>query len=138
MKQITAEEGLALIEKYQHKNLKGLDPNDATSAYKMLMKHHQHFYLFEASTHEPSYYGANRTHLLLDEIIPEIEQLDKQPIYYHFILLAAPDAMFMIDDFEALSDFFEANEQVEKYWVVNDRFDGEPKTISLKIVAIMD
>lgn len=138
MKQITAEEGLALIEKYQHKNLKGLDPNDATSAYKMLMKHHQHFYLFEASTHEPSYYGANRTHLLLDEIIPEVEQLDKQPIYYHFILLAAPDAMFMIDDFEALSNFFEANEQVEKYWTVNDRFDGEPKTISLKIVAIMD
>lgn len=96
MKQITAEEGLALIEKYQHKNLKGLDPNDATSTYKMLMKNHRHFYLFESSTQEPSYYGANRTHLLLDEIIPEIEQLGKLPIYYHFILLASPDAMFMI------------------------------------------
>lgn len=138
MKQITAEEGLALIERYQHKNLKGLDPNDATATYKKLMNNHQSFYLFEASTQEPSYYGANRTHLLLDEIIPEIEKLGKHPIYYHFILLAAPDAMFMVDDFEALSDFFEANEQVEKYWVVNDRFDGEPKAISLKIVAIMD
>lgn len=138
MKQITAEEGLALIEKYQHKDLKGLDPNDATATYKKLMKDHQHFYLFEASTQEPSYYGANRTHLLLEEIIPEIEKLGKQPIYYHFILLAAPDAMFMVDDFDALSDFFEANEQVEKYWAVNDRFDGEHRTISLIIVAIMD
>ena len=46
--------------------------------------------------------------------------------------------MFMIDDFEALSDFFEANEQVEKYWIVNDNFEGEPKTISLKIVSIMN
>lgn len=138
MKQITAEEGLALIEEYQHKNLNGLDPNDATSAYKKLMNNHQHFYLFEASTQEPSYYGANRTHLLLKEITPEIAKLGKHPIYYHFILLAAPDAMFMVDDFDALSDFIEANEQVEKYWFVNDNFEGEPQTISLKIIAIMD
>lgn len=50
MKKITVEEGLALIEKYQHKNLKGLDPNDATSAYKMLMKNHQLIYYIVPKT----------------------------------------------------------------------------------------
>lgn len=52
MKKITAEEGLALIKQYQHKNLKRLDPNDATAIYKALAKDRQYVYHFETSTED--------------------------------------------------------------------------------------
>ena len=87
MKRITSEEGLAFIEKYQHKNLKRLDPNDAIVSYKALMKTHQYTYHFEASTDEPSFYGANHTRLLLEQIEPEMKELGIHPVYYHVILL---------------------------------------------------
>ena len=137
MKRITSEEGLVLIEQYQHKNLKGLDLNDAIAAYKALMKTHQYAYHFEASTEEPSYYGANRTRLLLEQIEPEIKELGMHPVYYHAILLPTQRAQFMIDDFDALGDFMQANEDIEKGWTIHE-IGGDTCTITMHIIAIMD
>lgn len=137
MKIITTEEGLALIKQYQPKNLKGLDPNDATAPYKTLMKGHQYAYLFEASTDEPSYYDANRTHLLLEEIEPEIKELGMHSVYYHVILLPTKRSQFMIDDFDALGNFMQANEDIEKRWTIHE-IGGDTCTITMHIIAIMD
>lgn len=137
MKRITSEEGLALIERYQQKNLKGLDPNDATASYKTLMKTHQYAYHFEASTDEPSYYGANRTRLLLEQIEPEIKELGFRPVYYYVILLPTQRARFMIDDFDALGNFMQANEDIEKGWALHE-IDGDSCIITMHIIAIMD
>lgn len=137
MKRITSEEGLTLIEKYQHKNLKRLDPNDATASYKALMKTHQYAYHFEASTEEPSYYGANRTRLLLEQIEPEIKELEIHPVYYHVILLPTQHAQFMIDDFDALGNFMQANEDIEKGWTLHE-IDGDSCIITMHLIAIMD
>lgn len=137
MKRITSEEGLALIEQYQQKNLKGLDPNDATASYKALMKTHQYAYHFEASTKEPSYYGANRTRLLLEQIEPELNKPGLHPVYYHVILLPTKRAQLMIDDFDALGDFMQANEDVEKGWTLHE-VDGDTCIITMLIIAILD
>jgi hypothetical protein len=139
MELITKEKGLALIERYQYKNLKELDINDRTARFESLMKDRQFAYHFEASTNEPSYYGANRSRLLLEQIIPEIEELGKQPVYYFFTLLAAPGARFMIDDFDAMSDFLQANDGIEIAWTLHENeVDGEPNTITMHLIAIMD
>ena len=137
MNRITSEEGLALIERYQHKNLKGLDPNDATASYKALMKTHQYACHFEASTEEPSYYGANRTRLLLEQIEPEMKELGFRPVYYHVILLPTQRAQFMIDDFDALGNFMQANEDIEKGWTLHE-IDGDSCIITMHLIAIMD
>ena len=137
MEQITKEEGLALIERYQYKNLKGLDINDRTAHFESLMKDRQFAYHFEASTKDPSYYGANRSRLLLEQIIPEIEELGKRPVYYFFTLLATPGARFMIDDFDALGNFMQANEDIEKGWTLYE-IDGDSCIITMHIIAIMD
>lgn len=139
MKQINLEQGLALIKKHQNPNLKGLDLNDRTARFEVLMQDHQYACHFEASTTEPSYYGANRSRLLLEEIIPEIEKLGKRPIYYYFILLSSPDARFMIDDLDALADFIQANESIEAVWTVHENdVDGETNSITMHLITIMD
>ena len=139
MELITKEKGLALIELYQYKNLKELDINDRAARFESLMKDRQFAYHFEASTNEPSYYGANRSRLLLEQIIPEIEELGKQPVYYFFTLLATPGARFMIDDFDAMSDFLQANEDIEIAWTLHENeVDGEPNTITMHLIAIID
>ena len=137
MNRITVEEGLALIKQHQHKNLKRLDSNGATATYKALMKSHKYAYHFEASTDEPSYYGANRTHLLLEKIEPEIKKVGLHPVYYHVIVLPTQRAMFMIDDFDALGDFMQANDGIEKDWTLHE-IEGDSCIITMHIIAIMD
>lgn len=45
--------------------------------------------------------------------------------------------MFMIDDFEALGHFMQANDGIEKEWTLNE-IEGDSATITMHIIAIMD
>lgn len=74
---------------------------------------------------------------MLDKIAPEINGLGKRPIYYHVIVLPTSRAMFMIDDFEALGHFMQANDGIEKEWTLNE-IEGDSGTITMHIIAIMD
>ena len=138
MKQITEEQGLALIKEFQDKNLSGLSLNDdEIFSFKAQMKGKQYAYLCEASISEPSSEDANRIRKLLKLMKPEIDGIGKKPRYYHVQILMSGDASLMMEEMDALNDFLDSYEDIEIKWTLNT-MDGESQTVKMQIIIVTE
>ena len=137
MKQITEEQAIALIKANQNKELIGLDINDDVACFKMLMSENAKVYHSEASLSEPSSEEANRIGKLIDIIKPEIDRLGLTPKLFIIQVLMTEDATLMMDEMNALNDFFCAYEDVEAKWSLNT-IQGEPYTVKMQMITVAE
>ena len=138
MKQITEEQGLALIKEFQDKNQSGFSLNDdELFSFKVKMKDKQYAYLCEASISEPSSEDANRIGKLLKLMKPEIDGIGKKSCYFHVQILMSSDASLMMEEMDALNDFLDSYEDIEIKWTLNT-MDGESQTIKMQIITVTE
>ena len=138
MKQITEEQGLALIKEFQNKNLSGLSLNDdEIFSFKSQMKGKQYAYLCEASISEPSSDDADRIGKLLNVMKPEIDGIGKKPRYFHVQVLMSSDASLMMNEMNAMNEFMDCYEDIEIKWTLNS-MDGDSHTIEMQIITVTE
>lgn len=138
MKQITEEQGLALIKEFQDKNLSGLSLNDdEIFSFKAQMKGKQYAYLCEASISEPSSDDADRIGKLLNVMKPEIDSIGKKPRYFHFQILMSRDVSLMMDEMNAMNEFLDSYDDIEIKWTLNT-IEGEFHTIKMQIIIVTE
>lgn len=138
MKQITEEQGLALIKEFQDKNLSGLSLNDdEIFSFKAQMKGKQYAYLCEASISEPSSDDADRIGKLLNVMKPEIDGIGKKPRYFHVQILVSGDASLMMDEMNAMQGFLDNYDDIEIKWTLNT-MDSESQTVKMQIIIVTE
>ena len=138
MKQITEEQGLALIKEFQEKNLSGLSFNDdEIFSFKAQMRDRQIAYLCEASVTETSTEDANRIGKLLQILKPEIDGIGKKPRYFHVQILVSDDASLMMDEMNAMQGFLDSYDDIEIKWTLNT-IDGESQTVKMQIIIVTE
>lgn len=138
MKQITEEQGLALIKEFQDKNLSGLSLNDdEIFSFKTQMKGKQYAYLCEASISEPSSDDADRIGKLLNVMKPEIDGIGKKPRYFHVQILVSGDASLMMDEMNAMQGFLDNYDDIEIKWTLNT-MDSESQTVKMQIIIVTE
>ena len=138
MKQITEEQGLALIKEFQDKNLSGLSLNDdVLFSFKAQMKGKQYAYLCEASISEPSSNDADRIGKLLNVMKPEIDGIGKKPRYFHVQILMSSDVSLAMDEMNAMNEFMDCYDDIEIKWSLNT-IEGESHTIKMQIITVTE
>ena len=138
MKQITEEQGLAIIKEFQDKNLSGQSLNDdEIFSFKAQIKGKQYAYLCEASISESSSDDADRIRKLLNVMKPEIDGIGKKPRYFHVQILMSNDASLTMDELNAMNDFMDCYEDIEIKWTLNT-IEGESHTIKIQIITVTE
>ena len=138
MKQITEDQGLALIKEFQDKGLSRLSLNDdVLFSFKAQMKDKQYAYLCEASISEPCSENADRLGKLLKLMKPEIDSIGKKPRYFHVQILMSRDASLMMDEMNAMNEFLDCYEDIEIKWMLNT-MDGDSHTVKMQIITITE
>ena len=138
MKQITEEQGLALIKEFQDKNQSGFSLNDdEIFSFKAQMRDKQIAYLCEASTTEPSSENADRIGKLVQTLKPEIDGIGKKPRYFHVQILMSNDASLTMDELNAMNDFMDCYDDIEIKWALNT-IEGVPHTIKMQIITVTE
>ena len=138
MKQITEEQGLALIKEFQDKNQSGFSLNDdEIFSFKAQMRDKQIAYLCEASITEPSSENADRIGKLVQTLKPEIDGKGKKPRYFHVQILMSNDASLTMDELNAMNDFMDCYDDIEIKWTLNT-IEGVPHTIKMQIITVTE
>ncbi len=138
MKQITEEQGLALIKEFQDKNQSGFSLNDdEIFSFKAQMRDKQIAYLCEASITEPSSENVDRIGKLVQTLKPEIDGIGKKPRYFHVQILMSNDASLTMDELNAMNDFMDCYDDIEIKWTLNT-IEGVPHTIKMQIITVTE
>lgn len=136
MRQITEEQGLALIKKFQIESYSNLSiHDDETFGFMEEMRDHEYAYLFEASITEPYAEGADRLSKLLQVLKPEIDALGKAPQYFNFQILATKDASIHMSEMDAMQDFIDAYEDIKIVWSLHT-IEDKAHTIKMQIITV--
>lgn len=138
MKQITEEQGLALIKEFQDKNQSGFSLNDdEIFSFNAQMRNKQIAYLCEASITEPYTEDANRIGKLLQILKPEIDSIGKAPRYFNVQILMSNDASLQMDEMNAMQGFLDSYDDIEIKWTLNT-IEGESHTIKMQIITVTE
>lgn len=138
MKQITEEQGLALIKEFQDKSQSGFSLNDDEMfSFKAQMRDKQIAYLCEASITEPSSKDADRIGKLVQTLKPEIDGICMKPRYFHVQILMSNDASLTMDELNAMNDFMDCYDDIEIKWSLNT-IEGVPHTIKMQIITVTE
>lgn len=138
MKQITEEQGIALIRSFQDKSITNLTLNDdEIFRFKDHMQGKQFAYMCEATITEPVGGIPNRIGKLLEILKPEIDNIGKKPRYINVQFMVSDDAALQMDEMNAMNDFMEAYDDIEIKWTLNTIEDGS-NTIKMRIITVTD
>ena len=130
MKQITEEQGIALIRSFQDKSITNLTLNDdEIFSFKDHMQGKQFAYMCQAAITDPTGGIPNRIGKLLEILKPEIDNIGKKPQYFNVQFLVSDDAALQMDEMNAMNDFMEAYDDIEIKWALNTIEDGSHTTI---------
>lgn len=138
MKQITEEQGIALIKEFQDQHPSELSlKDDEILSFKAQMKDKQCAYLCEASITEESSEEADRIGKLLQILKPEIDSLHRKPSFFYVQILVSSDTSLTIDEMGAMTDFMNCYEDIEIKWTLNT-IDSESQTIKMQIITVTE
>ena len=138
MKQITEEQGIALIKSFQDKSITNLTLNeDEIFSFKDHMQGKQFAYMCEAAITEPADGIPNRIGKLLEILKPEIDNIGKKPQYFNVQFMVSDDAALQMDEMNAMNDFMEAYADIEIKWSLNTTEDGS-HTIRMCIITVTE
>ena len=138
MKQITEEQGIALIKSFQEKNITNLTLNDdEIFSFKDHMQGKQFAYMCEATITEPTGGIPNRIGKLLEALKPEIDNIGKKPQYFNVQFMVSDDTGLQMDEMNAMDDFMEAYDDIEIKWTLNTIEDGS-HTIKMRIITVTE
>lgn len=138
MKQITEEQGIALIMSFQDKSITNLTLNDdEIFSFKDHMQGKQFAYICEATITESAGSISNRIGKLLEILKPEIDNIGKKPRYFNVQFMVSDDAALQMDEMNAMNDFMEAYDDIEIKWVLNTIEDGS-HTIKMRIITVTE
>jgi len=138
MKQITEEQGVALIKSFQDKSITNLTLNDdEIFSFKDHMQGKQFAYMCEATITEPVGGIPNRIGKLLEIQKPEIDNIGKKPLYFDVLFLVSDDTGLQMDEMNAMNEFMEAYDDIEIKWTLNTIEDGS-NTIKMRIITVTE
>lgn len=138
MKQITEEQGIALIESFQDKSITNLTLNDdEIFSFKDHMQGKQSAYMYEATITESAGGIPNRIGKLLEILKPEIDNIGKKPRYFNVQFMVSDDAALQMDEMNAMNDFMEAYDDIEIKWTLNTIEDGS-HSIKMLIITVTE
>lgn len=83
------------------------------------MEGHKYTFLCKASINESYSEDSNRIVKLLEILKPEIDSLGKSPLYFQILIIFSQNAMLMMDEMNAMNDFFDNYEDIEIKWSLN-------------------
>ena len=138
MKQITEEQGIALIRSFQDKSITNLTLNDdEIFSFKEHMQGKQFAYMCEAAITDPTGGIPNRIGKLLEILKPEIDNIGKKPRYFNVQFMVSDDAALQMDEMNAMNEFMEAYDDIEIKWTLNTIEDGS-HTIKMRIITVTE
>ena len=138
MKQITEEQGIALIKSFQDKSITNLTLNDdEIFRFKDHMQGKQFAYMCEATITEPVGGIPNRIGKLLKIQKPQIDNIDMKPCYFNVQFMVSDDAALQMDEMNAMNDFMEAYDDIEIKWTLNTIEDGS-HSIKMLIITVTE
>ena len=138
MKQITEEQGIAIIKSFQDKSITNLTLNDdELFSFKEHMQGKQFAYMCEAAIAEPLDGTPNRIGKLIEILKPEIDSIGKKPLYFDVLFLVSDDAGLQMDEMNAMNDFMEAYDDIEIKWTLNTIKNGS-HTIKMRIITVTE
>lgn len=138
MKQITEEQGIALIKSFHDKSITNLTLNDdEIFRFKDHMQGKQFAYMCEATITESAGVIPNRIGKLLEILKPEIDNIGKKPLYFDVLFLVSDDTGLQMDEMNAMNEFMEAYDDIEIKWTLNTIEDGS-NTIKMRIITVTE